>query len=99
MLAVAMQRRGGPIRLANPALYAIATTGAYYDITKTDLGAYPGAARSDYVNGVDASGGYRYTARWFDEDANLTIHVAPGYDDVTGIGSPNGEAWVSGLSH
>ena len=37
--------------------------------------------------------------RWFDEDANLTIHVAPGYDDVTGIGSPNGEAWVSGLSH
>jgi len=99
MLALAAQRRGAPIGFANPALYAIAHTGAYYDITKTDLAAYPGAVRSDFINGVDASGGYRFTARWFDEDAKLTIHVAPGYDDVTGMGSPNGEAWLSGLSH
>ena len=99
MLALAAQRRGAPIGFANPALYAIARTGAYYDITKTDLAAYPGAVRSDFINSVDASGGYRFTARWFDEDAKLTIHVAPGYDDVTGMGSPNGEAWLSGLSH
>ena len=98
MLAVAVQRRGAPLGLANPALYAIARTGAYYDITKTDLGAYPGDTRSDYINGVDATNGYRYSARWFDEDGNLTIHVAPGYDDVTGLGAPNGEAWLSGLS-
>ena len=99
MLALAVQRRGAPIGFANPALYAIAGTGAYYDITKTDLGAYPGTVRSDFVNGVDASNGYRFSARWFDEDGILTIHVAPGYDDVTGLGSPNGEAWLSGLSH
>jgi subtilase family serine protease len=99
MLALAVQRRGEPLGFANPALYAIAHAGAYYDITKTDLGAYPGAVRSDFINGVDAAGGYRYTARWFDEDAKLTIHVRPGYDDVTGLGSPNGEAWLSGLSH
>jgi len=36
--------------------------------------------------------------RWF-ADGNLTIHVGPGYDDVTGLGCPNGEAWLSGLSH
>jgi len=34
MLALAVQRRGAPIGFANPALYAIARTGAYYDITK-----------------------------------------------------------------
>ena len=99
MLALAVQRRGGPFGLANPALYAIAATGAYNDITKTDKSAYQGAVRSDYINGVDATGGYRYTARSFDQDEALTIHVAPGYDDVTGVGSPNGEAWLTGLSH
>jgi hypothetical protein len=99
MLALALQRRGEPLGLANPALYAMATTGGYYDITKTDLPAYPGDVRSDYINGVDAADGYRYSARWFDEDQILTIHVRPGYDDVTGLGAPNGEAWLSGLSH
>jgi subtilase family serine protease len=99
MLALAVQRRSEPLGLANPALYAIASTGAYYDITKTDLAAYPGDTRVDFINGVDASNGYRYSARWFDEDGNLTIHVAPGYDDVTGLGAPNGDAWLSGLSH
>ncbi len=99
MLALALQRRGEPLGLANPALYAMATTGGYYDITRTDLPAYPGDVRSDYINGVDATNGYRYSARWFDEDQILTIHVRPGYDDVTGLGAPNGEAWLSGLSH
>jgi len=99
MLALAVQRRSEPLGLANPALYAIASTGAYYDITKTDLAAYPGDTRVDFINGVDASNGYRYSARWFDEDGNLTIHVAPGYDDVTGLGAPNGDGWLSGLSH
>src|SRR5258705_3774868 len=92
MLALAVQRRGAALGLANPALYAIARTGAYYDITKTDLAAYPGAVRSDFINGVDATGGYRYSARWFDEDAKLIIHVAPVFDDVTGIGSPDHQA-------
>jgi subtilase family serine protease len=99
MLADAVQRRGESFGLANPALYAIAGSGAYYDVTKTDKAAYPGAVRNDYINGVDATGGYRYTARSFDQDEALTIHVAPGYDDVSGIGTPNGEAWLSGLSH
>ena len=99
MLAVAVQRRGEPFGLANPALYAIAGSRAYYDITKTDKAAYPGAVRADYVNGVDATSGYSYTARSYDQDEALTIHVAPAYDDVTGVGSPAGEAWLSGLSH
>ena len=96
MLALAVQNHGD-FGLANPALYALYGTAAYYDITKTALPTYPGDTRSDYINGVDATNGYRYSARWFDEDGQLTIHVVPGYDNVTGLGSPNGAAWLSGL--
>jgi subtilase family serine protease len=98
MLADALQLRGAWLGLANPALYAAAGTSAYHDITKTDLPTYPGAVRADYVNGVDASNGYTYTARYFDWDDVLTIHVRPGYDDVTGVGTPNGAAWLAALS-
>jgi subtilase family serine protease len=97
MLALAVQLRGAPLGLANPALYAAAGTGAYFDITKADLATYPGDVRSDFINGVDATGGYRYSVRLFDQDNALTIHVRPGYDDVTGVGSPNGQAWLNAL--
>jgi subtilase family serine protease len=97
MLALAEQNRGSSFGLANPALYAAAGTSAYNDITKAALSTYIGAVRSDYVNGVDPSDGYVYTARYFDQDDALTIHVAPGYDDVTGVGSPNGDAWLAAL--
>jgi hypothetical protein len=29
--------------------------------------------------------------------AGLTIHTAPGFDDVTGLGVPDGEAFLSAL--
>ncbi|HET9650211.1 MAG TPA: S53 family peptidase [Microlunatus sp.] len=95
MFALAVQRHG-PYGLANPALYA--ARNASYDITKAQLGTYPGDVRVDYTNGVDASNGYTYTARWFDVDTPLTIHVRPGYDDITGIGSPNGTAWLTAVT-
>jgi hypothetical protein len=31
-------------------------------------------------------------------DSGLTIHTAPGYDDVTGVGTPNGAAFLAALS-
>jgi hypothetical protein len=96
MFALAEQQAGHEFGLANPALYgARAVT---YDITKDDLKPYDGAVRSDYVNGVDDSDGYVYTARWFDFDGGLTIHVRPMYDDVTGIGSPDGTAWLNAVA-
>jgi subtilase family serine protease len=95
MWALAVQNHG-PYGLANPTLYQ--AKDVTYDITKADLSKYPGAVRSDFVNGVDASGGYTYTARWFDYDTPLTIHVAPKYDDVTGVGSPDGQAWLDAVS-
>jgi subtilase family serine protease len=98
MLALAVQQRGLALGFANPKLYAAAATaGAYHDITKTDLPTYPGVVRNDFINTVDASDGYRYSERLFDQDQILTIHVRSGYDDVTGIGTPNGQAWLNAL--
>jgi subtilase family serine protease len=94
-MALVQQRAGRVIGFANPLIYAKAGTAAYHDVTPaTGLG----AVRSDYVNGVDPSGGYRYTLRSLSDDAPLTIHTRAGYDDVTGVGTPNGAAFLAGLS-
>ena len=94
MFALARQQAGHDFGLANPVLYQAAAN----DITKAQRDAYPGAVRSDYVNGVDGSDGYSYTGRWFDQDEALTIHVRTGYDDVTGVGSPAGQAWLDAVA-
>jgi subtilase family serine protease len=96
MLALAMQRAGHAFGLANPVLYAARS--ASVDITKAQRSAYPGAVRSDFVNGVDDSAGFVYTERTFDSDEALTIHVRDGYDDVTGIGVPDGTAWLQAVA-
>ena len=97
MFALAEQQAGHEFGLANPALYS--AQAVTHDRTTAVRSRYDGALRSDYVNGVDESDGYSYTARWFDWDYGLTIKVAPGYDDVTGIGSPNGAAWLATVAH
>ena len=56
------------------------------------------AERTAQNNSVDASAGYSAASlRSLDADAVLTIHVRNGYDDVTGIGSPNGPAFLTAL--
>jgi subtilase family serine protease len=86
-MALVQQRAGHDLGFANPLIYAHAGSAAYHDITPaTGLG----AVRADYVNGVDPSNGYRYTLRSLSFDTGLTIHTRPGYDDITGVGTPNG---------
>ncbi|MEO8570618.1 MAG: S53 family peptidase [Chloroflexota bacterium] len=85
IMALADQRAGHHHGFANPALYA-AGTSAYHDIVNP---ASPVAVvRSDFVNGVDATNGYRYTLRKMNQTG--TIHTVAGYDDVTGLGTPTG---------
>jgi subtilase family serine protease len=95
MFALAVQNHGA-YGLANPALYATRTLGN--DITRAGLDTQPGDLRVDYANTVDDSDGYLYSVRLFDWDDNLTIHVRDGYDDITGVGSPNGSAWLAAVS-
>jgi subtilase family serine protease len=94
LVALAQQKAGHTFGFLNPALYSTAGTSANNDILPTSG---LGVARNDYTNSVDASGGYTVSFRTFDFDDGLTIHTRPGYDDVTGIGSPNGTAWLDAL--
>jgi subtilase family serine protease len=94
MFALAVQKAGHEFGLANPVLYKAPAN----DITTADDSTYTGAVRVDFKNGVDATGGYVYSARYFDNETGLTIHVANGYDDITGVGSPTGQAWLDYVS-
>ena len=96
MFALAVQNHGA-YGLANPALYA--ARGVSYDVTKDLRSTYPGVIRVNYVNSENGTAGYNFITRTFDWDEPLTIHVRTGYDDITGVGSPNGTAWLSAVSN
>jgi subtilase family serine protease len=99
MMAVAQQKAGRVLGFANPALYRAAGSSAYHDVKAwAQTGDDSGVVRSDYVNGVDASGGYAYTVRRLGYDGVLTIHARTGYDDVTGVGSPTGAAFLGAVT-
>ncbi|WP_370947481.1 protease pro-enzyme activation domain-containing protein [Amycolatopsis sp. cg5] len=70
----------------NPMIYKVTSRTSAISDTKHVDGA---VARVDYVNGVDASDGLVRSARLLDYP-NLTIHTTGGYDNVTGLGTPNG---------
>ena len=53
-----------------------------------------GVVRVDYVNGVDRTDGTVTSVRTFDFQG-LTINTAPGYDNVTGLGVPDGLAFLA----
>ncbi|HLG77570.1 MAG TPA: hypothetical protein VKX46_14225, partial [Ktedonobacteraceae bacterium] len=52
--------------------------------------------RTNYVNGVDASAGLAYALRTLNQ--TLSLQTTPGYDDVTGLGTPT-DSFLSALSH
>jgi subtilase family serine protease len=73
----------GRIGFASPLIYGLdhGHSNIYYDVTpQGDLG----NIRSDFKNSL--SGAIRYSVRTFDQDSSLT--TGPGWDDVTGVGSP-----------
>jgi subtilase family serine protease len=93
VMALADQRAGRAHGFANPALYAAAGTSAYRDVVspKSTLA----VVRVDYVNSENAAGGLRTSLRTLNQTG--TIFTRPGYDDVTGVGSPNGASFLSAL--
>lgn len=95
MMALAQQAAGHDIGFANPVIYAHAGGSAYHDVVTPDQPVR--AARADFANFVNDSTGFIYSLRTLYVDA-LTIHTRPGYDDVTGVGSPNGAAFLAAMS-
>jgi subtilase family serine protease len=88
MTALAFQHAGGGVGLLNPTVYAHQS--AFTDVTGP--GPDAGNVRVDFANSVDSSAGLLYSVRTFDQDSSLT--VTPGWDDVTGLGSPN-TGWLT----
>jgi subtilase family serine protease len=85
--AVTEQRAGTRDGLLNPTLYKDAKSRPGLFIDVAGPGPDAGNVRVDYANSLDPSGGLLYSVRTFNQDSSLT--VAPGWDDVTGIGSPS----------
>src|SRR5262249_13156993 len=92
MTALAFQNAGGGVGVLNPTIYDNTGTGAFTDVT----GPRPdeGNVRADFTNGLDGSDGVLYSVRTFDQD--LSLDVNPGWDDVTGLGSPNSN-WLTAV--
>ena len=83
--ADAQQAQGGPIGFANPEIYLRATFGLFTDVTdhprtNTPLAVVRGAATAPSL-------------RLFGDGVDL--HATQGYDNATGVGSPNGRYLAS----
>ncbi len=91
--ALSDQAAGAPHGFANPAIYDLAGSRAVRDVvnpaqTLADV-------RVDFVNGVDDADGTKVSLRTFNQTESIS--TAPGYDDVTGVGTPRGSRYVFGL--
>jgi hypothetical protein len=63
-------------------LYSLAGSSSFTDVTSPS--STVAMVRVDYVNGVDAS----TTASLRTANQTLSLVTTPGWDDVTGLGSP-----------
>jgi hypothetical protein len=52
--------------------------------------------RTNWVNGVNPWNGRSFSLRSMNDTG--TLHTAPGYDDVTGLGTPNGWAFIRAMA-
>jgi subtilase family serine protease len=94
MMALADQAAGTHHGFANPALYKLYRGASFRDITAPK--SKVGVVRTDYVNNTNAAGGLQMVLRGAGDTGTLTSAV--GYDDSTGLGSPNGVSFLAGLA-
>jgi subtilase family serine protease len=92
-MALADQAAGFAHGFVNPALYALAGSGAIRDVRPA--GEQLAAVRRDYNNGVNAAKGYTVSLRTLGTDSSL--RTRKGYDNVTGLGSPRGDRLIAAL--
>jgi subtilase family serine protease len=95
IMALADQAGGTRHGFANPLFYARAGSSLFKDIVNPT--SQLADVRNDYVNGVDATDGISTSLRSFNTTG--TIATRPGYDDVTGVGSPNGQSFLNGIAN
>jgi subtilase family serine protease len=109
VIARADQSAGHSLGFLNPKLYLLnGNASAIYDVLpagKQDM------SRADFVNSIDSSQGFLFTNRIIDYEGteqfctdngtcytrDVALHTAPGYDNMTGLGTP-GTNFVQTLS-
>ena len=94
-------RAGGSLGFLNPLLYSLAGSKAYHDVLPVSSSA-PQVDRAAYAKFPGYANGSRnppVSVGVFDtQDTSGTDQVtAPGYDTMTGLGTPNGSAFIRGL--
>ncbi|MEO8423852.1 MAG: S53 family peptidase [Actinomycetota bacterium] len=94
IMALADQAAGMHHGFANPALYTHAGSQAFRDIA--DPATPIASVRTDYSNFLNPHLGLTFTLRSYNQTG--TLDTGPGYDDVTGLGSPNGQAFLDAMS-
>lgn len=82
IMALADQAAGTPHGFANPLFYR--NQSAFTDVVSP--ASTVAVVRTNYVNSVDATAGLAYVLRTANQ--TLSLQTTPGYDDVTGLGSP-----------
>ena len=97
VVALADQLHGRALGFINPLYYQLLGTSALHDIVAPTS---PLAqVRTDYVNFLDNSQGVFYRLQTIDVQSS-TLHDTPGYDNETGVGTPQGPAFfLSALGH
>jgi subtilase family serine protease len=95
IMALADQANKHPHGFANPALYKLYGSSALYDPKPV---ANQGVVRVDYVNGSDATDGLSTSLRSMDVTVGTILRTRSGYDDITGVGTPNGSSFIKKLS-
>lgn len=94
VVAVADQYTHRSLGFINPLYYDLIGTSAVHDITAPSS---PVAeVRTDYANFLDSSEGYLYRLQTIDVQSS-TLHDTLGYDDETGVGTPDGPSFFSAL--
>lgn len=91
-LALAVQANKGGLGFVNPALYRLYGSNALRDV---QAGPRRGVVRVDYANSLDDSKGLVTTTRTM--NVGQSIQTRTGYDDITGVGSPNGAAFINAM--
>ena len=86
LMALADEAAGSPHGFANPLFYD--NRGAFYDV----LSVKTAVARRNYNNSINASNGTSDFLRTFDDySGSPTQFTGPGWDNVTGLGTPSGD--------
>src|SRR2546427_2593463 len=84
IMALADQAAGHTHGFANPLFYSLAGSTAFTDTVSPS--STVAVVRANYRNSIDASAGVVYRLRTMNQ--TLSLISTPGYDDVTGLGTP-----------